>query len=530
MSAHFLPASHRIPGVLNSSAAHAALFLGVAVLGAAALQAQTQYTSSQTIAGWTQAPLAGFTVSNGAVVTVDSTGVFSPPASGTGARTATIGNSGSGGAMIVQGIVSGFTDGYIATGAGSTGSLTVTGSGSWSSKTLFVGYDGSATLTVADHGSVWVNSGLSTLYVAAQTGSTGTVNIGGAANAAAAAAGTIAAFAVDGGSGTATLQFNTTGTTYFTQNGLDSGTGVRTSGSLSLVNTAGTNVFLSDLNHAGGTTINGGTVQIGNGGTSGTIAGDIANHAALVFNRSDASYYTSVISGTGTLTKQGAGTLFLTNASTYTGQTTISGGTLALSGSGSVADTTKLTLASGATFDVSGLSGGYTLGSAQALVGQGTVAGDLTVNGSLDAGDVGSVGTLTFSNNLTLGSTATTTFDLGTSSDAITVAGQLTYGGTLVLDFASAASPAAYQLFTAGSTVGDFATVSLEGLYSGALANASGSWTYADAISGYTFNFSEATGALTVSAVPEPATFAALAGLAALGLVIGRRRLRARKP
>ena len=63
--------------------------------------------------------------------------------------------------------------------------------------------------------------------------------------------------------------------------------------------------------YTGTTTVSHGTLSLGNGGTSGSIAGDITNNASLRFNRSDNVTYADVISGTGTVTKQGAGTLTL---------------------------------------------------------------------------------------------------------------------------------------------------------------------------------------------------------------------------
>ena len=82
--------------------------------------------------------------------------------------------------------------------------------------------------------------------------------------------------------------------------------------------------------HAGGTTINTGTLQIGAGGTTGSIAGDINNLATVSFNRSDTYTYNGVISGTGALTKQGAGTLILNTANDFTGQKTIFAGSVVL--------------------------------------------------------------------------------------------------------------------------------------------------------------------------------------------------------
>ena len=95
----------------------------------------------------------------------------------------------------------------------------------------------------------------------------------------------------------------------------------------------GTLTLAGDNTYTGTTTIAAGTLQLGNGGTTGSVVGDIVNNAALVFNRSDALTYGGVVSGAGTLTKPGTGTLTLTGTNTYTGGTTITAGTLQL-GSG----------------------------------------------------------------------------------------------------------------------------------------------------------------------------------------------------
>jgi T5SS/PEP-CTERM-associated repeat protein/autotransporter-associated beta strand protein len=56
----------------------------------------------------------------------------------------------------------------------------------------------------------------------------------------------------------------------------------------------------------------GGALQIGTGGTTGVLATDLTNNGTLVFNRSDASTYAGLISGSGSIVKQGSGTLTLT--------------------------------------------------------------------------------------------------------------------------------------------------------------------------------------------------------------------------
>ncbi len=98
-------------------------------------------------------------------------------------------------------------------------------------------------------------------------------------------------------------------------------------------NNTGRLTLTGNANFTGTTTINAGALEIGNGGTTGSISGNIDNNGALIFNRSDALSYTGVISGSGALTQQGAGTLILSGANTYSGPTTIDGGVLRVNGS-----------------------------------------------------------------------------------------------------------------------------------------------------------------------------------------------------
>jgi autotransporter-associated beta strand protein len=91
---------------------------------------------------------------------------------------------------------------------------------------------------------------------------------------------------------------------------------------------AGILKFTGDHAYTGGTTINAGTISIGNGGPTGSIAGDIVDNASLIFDRSDTIVYDGVVTGTGSLEKLGDGVLILTGDNTYSGGTTISSGTL----------------------------------------------------------------------------------------------------------------------------------------------------------------------------------------------------------
>ena len=89
--------------------------------------------------------------------------------------------------------------------------------------------------------------------------------------------------------------------------------------------------------YTGATTISTGTLQIGAGGTVGSLSTSsaITNNGALVFNRTDSitqgtHFSTAGIGGSGSLTQAGSGTLILNAANTYTGTTTISGGFIQL--------------------------------------------------------------------------------------------------------------------------------------------------------------------------------------------------------
>jgi autotransporter-associated beta strand protein len=106
-------------------------------------------------------------------------------------------------------------------------------------------------------------------------------------------------------------------------------------------------IAIAENSYTGRTFIHGGTLQLGAGGTTGSLGGtssNVINNAALVVNRSNDLTLANAISGTGTLTKQGAGVLTLGNSNTYSGATTLSGGLIAIAGTGSFGNTTALTI------------------------------------------------------------------------------------------------------------------------------------------------------------------------------------------
>lgn len=141
--------------------------------------------------------------------------------------------------------------------------------------------------------------------------------------------------------GAGTVTSSATGTLTLTAGGNNTSTtfsGVIQNGtatSIALTKTGTGTLTLTGANtHTGATTISTGSLSIGNGGTSGSVAGNITNSASLIFNRSDDLTYSGVISGTGTLTKQGAGVLSFNKTNTMSGTTTVSSGTLSLGAGG----------------------------------------------------------------------------------------------------------------------------------------------------------------------------------------------------
>ncbi|MDQ0072026.1 outer membrane autotransporter protein [Variovorax boronicumulans] len=91
---------------------------------------------------------------------------------------------------------------------------------------------------------------------------------------------------------------------------------------------AGTLTLTRDQAFTGTTTISAGVLQLGNGGTTGSVKGSIVNNATLAIDRSDAHTLSNTISGTGSLVKQGTGTTTLTAANSYAGGTALKRGRL----------------------------------------------------------------------------------------------------------------------------------------------------------------------------------------------------------
>ncbi|HWL52123.1 MAG TPA: autotransporter-associated beta strand repeat-containing protein [Chthoniobacteraceae bacterium] len=211
------------------------------------------------------------------------------------------------------------------------------------------------------------------------------------------------------------------------------------------------------------------------------------------------------LAGSGTLTKSGTGTLHLASDDNgHTGATVVSGGTLSV--------------------DTSTGSDTVTVNAGATLTGTGAVRGFADVSGTLDVGQG-----LTFEQGLLLQAGSSTLLDIGGAgagdySILNLEGGAFTLGGTLTLNFTSFLGGSTllnlYDLSESTVLSGNFASVSITGVYG------TGLFTFADDLwslereSGSVFTFDHTTGAL---AVPEPGTYIFVLGSAAAAWLLRRR-------
>ena len=306
----------------------------------------------------------------------------------------------------------------------------------------------------------------------------------------------------------------------------------------------GTLILSGSQTYTGATTISAGTLKgaIGSGAlsVSGTYdlngadrsvaaisgAGGITLGAnTLTTSSSSDSTFSGALGGTGGLTKSGSGILTLSGTNTYTGATSVTAGGLKMNG----------TLASSA----------VTIANTATLSGTGTFSsGTVTVNGTHSPGN--SPGLQTF-NNLTYGSGAAINWELagnttsspGSNFDKIVATGTLDFGTAATFNpiFNGAGSAVSWSdtfwssnqqwLVYTSATLSNFNGLSLSGTN---WQDSGGQWLL-DVHSNASFNLTAVGNDvyLNYSAVPEPSTYAALAGVAAFGLVAWRRRQEKRK-
>ncbi|EBE8948348.1 AIDA autotransporter-like protein ShdA, partial [Salmonella enterica] len=216
---------------------------------------------------------------------------------------------------------------------------------------------------------------------------------------------------------------------------------------------AGTLILNAENTYTGGTTISDGTLIANNVEALGT--GNVTDNATLELNTG--GDFNNNISGSGQVVKSGDKTLTLSGANSYTGGTTISGGTLVASnvealGSGDVTDNATLELNTGGDFtnNIGGTgsvvkSGDKTL----TLSGTNSYTGGTTISGgTLVANNVEALGTGDVTNNATL--------ELNTGGDfdnAISGSGQVVKSGDKTLTLSGANSYSGATTISGGTLI-----------------------------------------------------------------------------
>jgi fibronectin-binding autotransporter adhesin len=318
-------------------------------------------------------------------------------------------------------------------------------------------------------------------------------------------------------------------------------------GAGSLIKAGGGTLTLSgNLAYAGGTTLEAGTLMVT--GNTAALSGNMVDNANLTFNRTVATTFDGVISGTGAVTQAGSANLTLSGANTFTGNMNVSAGTLILAGTLALQNNTLnltggvLNFGSLTAATLGGLSGNRNLALANSaaaaialtvggnnqnvnysgiLSGAGSLvkngAGNLTLSGanSYTGNTTVSSGTLVVSNNGTVSATGTGTVTVAAGATLTgrgEVAGETTINGTLLPSIGGIGS---YDSLTFGQDVilGNSATVSLfingptMGSEYGAV-NVTGNLTLGGTLkltflflppSGLTFNFFQVGGAISGS-------------------------------
>jgi autotransporter-associated beta strand protein len=342
------------------------------------------------------------------------------------------------------------------------------------------------------------------------------------------------------------------GTLIFDRFGSDSSS-VAIGGSGDVTIAGGTQTLTAANTYDGATTIDtGATLQLGDGaaGNDGTVenSSGVTNNGTLIFNRYGNVSSGVAITGTGSVIKSGAGIQTLTADSSYTGPTSVTQGTLIVSGS--VSGSVSSSVAGGARLEVDGaFNPSSTITVSGALSGIGSVGAVDSTGGDVAPGlseQSADTGTLTASGDVSLDNASTLSFRLGLTSTTDTDQLDVTGGAALELHDSllsifvggGANTPAALdQLYVivsggADSTDGSGSDSFFNAPYNGT------NYVYTNP-NGFVFNVfygvnaaNTATGSdvdVELAAIPEPGTWATLLGGLCI-LVAFQRRSRKNRP
>jgi len=215
-----------------------------------------------------------------------------------------------------------------------------------------------------------------------------------------------------------------------------------------------------------------------------TGAGSIYNAGLEVGSNNSNGVFSGVISGSSSVKKSGTGLWVLSGVNTYTGTTSVSAGTMTLSGSIS---TGTVTVSDGAAINLTGTMGGSliissggtatvtgtissVLSNGGTLKGTGTISGAVALgSNSITAPGNSSIGKLNFGGTVTMNTTASLNMEVtggSTSCDKLVLnatTGILTCSGTLNVSLSSGTFVVgdSYQLFSAPTINGTFTTINL---------------------------------------------------------------------
>ena len=219
----------------------------------------------------------------------------------------------------------------------------------------------------------------------------------------------------------------------------------------------GTAALTRTNTYRGTTTINGGTLQLGNGGTTGALSSYtsiVVNPlGTFAVNHSNTVTFSSKISGAGTLENDGTGTLALTGSNTFTGNLLVNNGTLDYSGN-STLPAGNYTV-SGGTLNLGSLS--KTMGTFQISGGTATGTGTLTAAGyELQSGTINvnfggsgplsktTTGTISLTKSVPTGDYSISDGTLNLNGFSLSIGTLQTLGGTLT--GTGTLTPASYDL------------------------------------------------------------------------------------